>query len=490
MKKFIITSIVVLLAAAGIATAAQNRPEEYLGLPGDNLNLYAVMNLFQESETLESFERKLNDENSRINNLDLNSDGYVDYIMVKDYVDGDVHTIVLQVALDRYDKQDVAVFTVQRFRDGSVQIQLIGDETLYGRNYIIEPYYAETPNPGYVGPGSRTTVVTRTTVVIDAWPVVHYIYSPGYVVWRSRWYWGYYPVYWTPWRPYYWHFYYGYHYHWHPHYYKHYRLWHQPRYTRYNTFYYTSIRTHSPRVVAKINSGNYRTTYSRPELRREGEALYSRVHSDRNTRTNFSSTSVSQGRRSVSTQSGERSAAGTGSVTTRRSSTATATTSTVRNSDMSRRSAPVSTERTVRNATTNQSTSASRREAPAGTGRESTGHYSGSSSAPVSRSASQPAARSAEASRRPAVTATQRQAAPRSSSQNISSARRSSATTSARQGSAPASADRSAVARRSAPSGTKASPAVRSSTGSRTKSESKSSDNARSSGSDQTSRRK
>ena len=33
--------------------------EEKLNLPGDNLNLYAVLKMFQESETLEIFEKKL-----------------------------------------------------------------------------------------------------------------------------------------------------------------------------------------------------------------------------------------------------------------------------------------------------------------------------------------------------------------------------------------------------------------------------------------------
>src|SRR5512136_775622 len=100
MKKLMLTSILAVLVALGTTVMAQDYPDEYLGLPGDNLNLYAVMKLFQESETLEGFERNLNDQNNRINNLDLNNDNYVDYIMVNDYVDGDVHTIVLRVALD------------------------------------------------------------------------------------------------------------------------------------------------------------------------------------------------------------------------------------------------------------------------------------------------------------------------------------------------------------------------------------------------------
>ena len=204
MKKFLITSVLATIVAIGTAAMApQDYPDEYLGLPGDNFNLYAVMNLFQESETLEGFERNLNDENTRINNLDLNNDNYIDYIKVIDYVDGNVHTIVLQAILDRDDSQDVAVFTVEKLRDGSVQIQLIGDEALYGRNYIIEPYYAETPNPGYTGRAKkRNTQVARTTyVTVETWPVVRYIYLPDYTIWRSSWYWGYYPSYWRPWSP-------------------------------------------------------------------------------------------------------------------------------------------------------------------------------------------------------------------------------------------------------------------------------------------------
>jgi len=55
MKKFFCTTILTVLMASAAIAGRQDYPEEYLGLPGDNLNLYAVMNLFQESETLEAF---------------------------------------------------------------------------------------------------------------------------------------------------------------------------------------------------------------------------------------------------------------------------------------------------------------------------------------------------------------------------------------------------------------------------------------------------
>ncbi|HCC71744.1 MAG TPA: hypothetical protein DEQ09_11415, partial [Bacteroidales bacterium] len=251
--------------------------DEYLGLPGDNLNLYAVMKLFQESETLEAFERNLNGEDSRINNLDLNGDNMVDYITVSDFVDGDVHNITLRVFLNQHESQDVAVFIVEQLRNGEVQIQLIGDEALYGKNYIIEPNYAETPNPGYTG-SSGISVVRYNYYDIAGWPVIRYIYHPAYVVWRSSWYWDYYPVYWNPWRTHYWHFYYGYHYNWYTYYHRHYRPWKHIRYSGYNNFYCNRVRVYSPTVTVNINRGVYRNTYSRPDRRRAGEQLYARTH--------------------------------------------------------------------------------------------------------------------------------------------------------------------------------------------------------------------
>jgi hypothetical protein len=90
MKKLITITLLTAFLFAGAALKAQNQPQEYLGLPGDNLNLYAVMKLFQDSKTLEGFEKGLNEQNTRINNLDLNGDNYVDYIRVVDNIDGNI----------------------------------------------------------------------------------------------------------------------------------------------------------------------------------------------------------------------------------------------------------------------------------------------------------------------------------------------------------------------------------------------------------------
>ena len=60
-----------------------------LGLPGDDLDLYAVLNIFQKSKTIEDFEKSLNEEKTGIVNLDLNEDGNADFIKVVTEKDGD-----------------------------------------------------------------------------------------------------------------------------------------------------------------------------------------------------------------------------------------------------------------------------------------------------------------------------------------------------------------------------------------------------------------
>ena len=291
MKQLLVLMLMVCLQLLINPVKAQQQKADSLGLPGDNLNLYAVLKLFQESATLEGFEKSLNDEHSKINNMDLDGDDKIDYIMVNDEVDGNAHSIVLQIAVNATEKQDVAVFTVEKDDKNQVQIQLIGDEELYGKDYIIEPNFetgdavksGETPNPGYTGDqqkieGQPVVVTKTTTVEIATWPIVQFIYVPTYYRWHSPWYWGYYPSYWNPWKPYYWHYYYGYHYNWYHHYYGHYRRSYYHRYNHWNDFYYNNRRNRSPYVYNRRQTGVYRNTYSKPALRREGENLYKKTN--------------------------------------------------------------------------------------------------------------------------------------------------------------------------------------------------------------------
>ena len=95
-------------------------------------------------------------------------------------------------SLDEKENQDVAVFSVSKDENKQIQIQLIGDEELYGKDYIIEPNTADansqgaTPNPGYstntTNSDGKTVVVEKTVIVqVQTWPVITYMYTPAYV---------------------------------------------------------------------------------------------------------------------------------------------------------------------------------------------------------------------------------------------------------------------------------------------------------------------
>jgi hypothetical protein len=442
MKKLMISSILVAFLAAGSIIVAQDRQEDYLGLPGDNLNLYGVMKIFQESKTLEDFERSLNDKNSNINNLDLNGDNYVDYIRVFDNIDGDVHNIVLQVSVNERENQDVAVFTVQRFNNGQVMIQLTGDEELYGKNYIIEPIFddgnqRETPNPGYTGNngtnyGRNITVVRTTPFEIALWPVIRFMYLPNYSPWHSSWYWNYYPSYWNPWEPYYYHYYYGYQYNWYNDYYGHYRRWDTHRYDRWNDFYYTSRRSHSLYVDQRLQGGNYKNTYSRPEQRRDGEALFVKTNPDKSRRSPVNSTE-GQVRRADPWSAKDNTGA------TRRSNS-NVTNKSVKNpqpgqtTGTTRRPVATETRKSEANPAAGQTTGTTRRPVATETRKSeanpAAGQNTGTTRRPAAtetrKSEANPAAgQNTGTTRRPAATETNKSVANKSSERNVGTARTS-----------------------------------------------------------------
>jgi hypothetical protein len=171
-----------------------------LGLPGDNLDLYAVLNLFLKSKTIEGFEKSLNEKKTGINNLDLDLDKNVDFIKVVTKKEGESYTFILQVAVSKTETQDVAVILVNRDKNKKTNVQIVGDEDLYGKDYIIEPKPEGSPtissNPAYAGPDPVTKDVPASTiVVVQTAPIVQYVYSPVYVPYYPPYHYGYYPPY-------------------------------------------------------------------------------------------------------------------------------------------------------------------------------------------------------------------------------------------------------------------------------------------------------
>ena len=249
-----------------------------LGLPGDNLNLYAVLDVFQKSKTLEEFERAINSKDRNINNLDLNNDNLIDYIRVVSYRNDDSYSIVLRVAINASEDQDVAVIGVNKNRYGKIVVQIIGDEELYGEDYIVEPNSENTfgtLNPGYAG-NERVFSDTYWNGVfyVNDWPIVIYLFSPSFVAYISPWHWGYYPYYWRPWSPIFYYNYWGYH----SYYYRN-PFYRRTGYVRYpNSYsYYSSRRTYSPIVRRNRINDTYRRTYEGRTFRRPESPVFPRT---------------------------------------------------------------------------------------------------------------------------------------------------------------------------------------------------------------------
>ena len=213
-----------ILAPLMFLTASLYSQSDSLGMPGDNLDLSAVLSIFKQSSSIEDFEKRLNSADTKVNNLDLNGDNQVDYLRVVDYGKDDFHSIVIQDPVSKSESQDVAVIVVVKKDNNTAHIQIVGDETLYGKDYIIEPENQAPLNSTASKKNKAAdddvyeTDNSSTHVMINvwAWPSVGYIYSPGYSYWSSPWYYGYYPGWYSPWRPYGWRVYhsgfYGYNY--------------------------------------------------------------------------------------------------------------------------------------------------------------------------------------------------------------------------------------------------------------------------------------
>lgn len=150
-----------------------------------NLDLKAVASIFGDAEDLKDFERQLNDPEMGVSNLDMNNDGYVDYIRVVESGEGNLHVILLQAVIGKDQYQDVATIEVEKDDSGQTHVQVVGDVYMYGPDYIIEPVYVRPP------------------------VFFSFFWRPYYSWYWSPWYWGYYPGWYRPWRPFPFYTYYG-----------------------------------------------------------------------------------------------------------------------------------------------------------------------------------------------------------------------------------------------------------------------------------------
>ena len=373
----------------------------------ENLDLKTVATLFGQAKDLEQFEQLLNNPDSAFSNLDLNGDGEVDYLRVIETADNNRHLVVIQAVLAKDIYQDVASIFVEKDEKNQITVQVVGDEYIYGENYIIEPVYIYRP-------------------VIYDW-----FWGPSWVCWHSPYYWGYYPHWWHPYHcidPFlYWDHCYWHHYH-HPicsyrtvhHHHPHYRPMHdrvrrndfaqrhpdrsfvtrnasrnmqnarqldQQRRSTMRSANAAAPRGSAPATRVSASStmrGNAQatrnTTYGSTNVRRSSTAATSTTSTTRSAST-VSPTRSASTTRSTSTVSPTRSASTTRSTSTvsptRSTSTtrATSTSSPSRSSSSSVRSSSSSTMRSTSSSVRSSSSSVSR-----SSGTMSSGSRSGGSS--------------------------------------------------------------------------------------------------------------
>ena len=162
-------------------------------VPGDHFSLEGALELFKKSESPEEFEKLLNSPDSRVNNLDLNGDGYIDYIRVLDRYKGNVHAFILRAVISERETQDIAVIELEKLGNGRAVLQIVGNEDIYVVETIIEPTREVRTYAG--------STYSPRVVNVWAWPSVQYVYSPYYDGWVSPWDWHHRPIWWHSWRP-------------------------------------------------------------------------------------------------------------------------------------------------------------------------------------------------------------------------------------------------------------------------------------------------
>ena len=134
-----------------------------------HLDLQAVGALFAQASTVQEFEQLLNSSNYPVTNLDLNGDGYIDYLRVLETVDGHNHVFLIQACLGQDIYQDVATLVAEVPSLTNYTVEIIGAPFIYGPSYYVRPVFVARP------------------LIFDCF--LKSLYSP----WHSPWYWDHFP---------------------------------------------------------------------------------------------------------------------------------------------------------------------------------------------------------------------------------------------------------------------------------------------------------
>ncbi len=121
-----------------IVTPNENYPADTEYIAKDNLDLKAVGELLQKADNAEDFEFLINNQDG-VNNLDLNGDGYTDYLSVAEYDDNNYDNQRGFTIFDRFGPEEIQevasiIFDRDRADAPGARILMRGNEQIYGDN--------------------------------------------------------------------------------------------------------------------------------------------------------------------------------------------------------------------------------------------------------------------------------------------------------------------------------------------------------------------
>ncbi len=173
---------------------------------GEDFDLEALPGVLENVSTFEDLEKAINEEGNDVNNLDLDGNEEVDYVLIQMENEGDTYIAYLRVAMSETEYQDVATIEMEKQSSTAATFQIVGDEALYGKDYILEPEggvvdISESSSGGSGGKGGPSPYfivppppAVRVTICVG-------VFRPGFVLFVSPFGFGRHPVWFRPWRP-------------------------------------------------------------------------------------------------------------------------------------------------------------------------------------------------------------------------------------------------------------------------------------------------
>ena len=156
-------------------------------------------------KAIEALEKALNEEGNDVNNLDLDGNNEVDYVLIQMEKEGDTYIAFLRVAMSETEYQDVATIEMEKQSSVTATFQIVGDEALYGKDYILEPEggvvdISESSSGTSGGKGGPAPYLippppaVRVTICVG-------VFRPGFILFVSPFGFGRHPVWFRPWHP-------------------------------------------------------------------------------------------------------------------------------------------------------------------------------------------------------------------------------------------------------------------------------------------------